>query len=87
MRRVRQHPAAFQLPAGVFAERWGQRGLLVAGTILAGVAVALFGVAGGFIGLLVIVSLSGLGSGVQHPLSSSLVATQCVSVPALSTPL
>jgi MFS family permease len=73
--------AAFQLPAGLLAERLGQRGLLVAGTILAGVAVTLFGVAGGFIGLLVFVSLSGSASGVQHPLSSSLVATAYAAGP------
>jgi len=73
--------AAFQLPAGVLAERWGQRGLLVAGTILAGCVVMLFGLAGGFAGLLVLVLLSGLSSGVQHPLSSSLVASAYQSGP------
>src|SRR5215467_3412375 len=42
--------AAFQIPAGLLAERWGERPLLA------------------------VLLIAGLGSGVQHPLSSSLVS-------------
>jgi MFS family permease len=66
--------AAFQLPAGFLAERWGERRLLAAGTALTAGGFVVAGAAGGFAGLLLILLAAGLGSGVQHPLSSSLVA-------------
>lgn len=67
--------AAFQLPAGLLAERWGERRLLAAGTAVTGVGFVAAGAwAGGFASLLVLLLLAGLGSGVQHPLSSSLVS-------------
>jgi len=66
--------AAFQLPAGMLAERWGQRGLLTAGTLAAALAMALISQAESFPILLLLVVFYGLGSGVQHPLSSALVA-------------
>lgn len=66
---------SFQIPAGLLAERWGERRLLVAGTaVTAGGFLAVAAGAGSFASLLVILALAGLGSGVQHPLSSSLVA-------------
>ncbi len=67
--------AAFQLPAGFLAERWGARAPLVAGTLLAALAYLLFGVAAGFASLALFLLLAGLGSGTQHPLSSSMIAT------------
>lgn len=67
--------AAFQLPAGLLAERWGERRLLAAGTAVTGAGFVAAGAwAGGFVSLLVLLLLAGLGSGVQHPLSSSLVS-------------
>src|SRR5467141_2484986 len=61
--------ASFQIPAGLLAGRWGERRLLTAcGFIAAGAW------AGGFASLLVLLLTAGLGSGVQHPLSSSLVS-------------
>jgi FSR family fosmidomycin resistance protein-like MFS transporter len=67
--------AAFQLPAGLLAERWGERRLLAAGTAVTGAGFVAAGAwAGGFASLLVLLLLAGLGSGVQHPLSSSLVS-------------
>lgn len=66
--------ALFQVPAGILAERYGERALLAGGTVIAGLAYLLLGVAGGFFGLLILLALVGLGSGVQHPLSSTLVA-------------
>jgi MFS family permease len=66
--------AAFQVPAGILAERWGERGLLAAGTAVTALGFLVLGLAGGFAGLLLFLLLAGLGSGVQHPLSSSLVS-------------
>jgi len=66
--------AAFQVPAGILAERWGERGLLAAGTAVTAFGFLVLGLAGGFLGLLAFLLLAGLGSGVQHPLSSSLVS-------------
>src|SRR5438105_732717 len=67
--------ASFQIPAGLLAERWGERRLLAAGTALTACGFIAAGAwAGGFASLLVLLLIAGLGSGVQHPLSSSLVS-------------
>ncbi len=66
--------ALFQIPAGFLAERWGERRLLVAGTAVTALGFVAASWAGGFVALLVILLLAGLGSGVQHPLSSSLIS-------------
>jgi MFS transporter, FSR family, fosmidomycin resistance protein len=66
--------SAFQIPAGFLAERWGERGLLAAGTLMTACGFIAAGWAGGFASLLVLLLLAGLGSGVQHPLSSSIVS-------------
>ena len=66
--------ASLQLPFGMLAERWGERALLVAGTLLAGGAVMAFSLTTGFWGLLLCLVVAGLSSGVQHPLASSLVS-------------
>ncbi|MBI2153918.1 MAG: MFS transporter [Candidatus Rokubacteria bacterium] len=66
--------ASFQVPAGILAERWGERGLLVAGTAVTASGFLVLGLTGGFTTLLLLLLLAGLGSGVQHPLSSSIVS-------------
>jgi FSR family fosmidomycin resistance protein-like MFS transporter len=67
--------AAFQLPAGLLAERWGERWLLATGTAVTACGFVATGAwAGGFASLLGLLLIAGLGSGVQHPLSSSLVS-------------
>jgi MFS family permease len=66
--------AAFQIPAGILAERWGETRLLAAGTAVTALAFVAAGLAGGFAALLGCLLVGGLGSGVQHPLSSSLVS-------------
>ena len=66
--------ALFQLPAGLLAERWGERRLLAAGTAVTAAGFVVAGTAGGFAPLLLVLLAAGLGSGVQHPLSSSLVS-------------
>lgn len=66
--------AGFQIPAGVLAERWGERGLLAAGTGLMALGFLALGLTGAFWGLAILLVVAGFGSGVQHPLSSSLVS-------------
>ena len=66
--------AGFQLPASFLAERFGAKGILAIGTIVAGVGYILAGFAGGFIGLALALVVVGAGCAVQHPLSSGLVA-------------
>jgi MFS transporter, FSR family, fosmidomycin resistance protein len=66
--------AAFQIPAGLLAERWGEARLLAAGTAATALGFVASGFAGGYMALLGCLLAAGLGSGVQHPLSSSLVS-------------
>jgi MFS family permease len=65
--------AVFQLPAGLAAERFGSRGLLALGTACAGLGFAL-GFASGFVPILIALFIAGLGSAVQHPLSSAMIS-------------
>jgi MFS family permease len=66
--------AIFQTPAGLLAERLGERALLVVGTILAGAAFAALALAGSYAALLLLILVVGVGSAVQHPLASSIIA-------------
>ncbi|MDA1116991.1 MAG: MFS transporter [Proteobacteria bacterium] len=66
--------AAFQIPAGIVAERFGERELLAFGTLLAGAAFATLGYAQGFWTILAVLFFAGVGSAVQHPLASTLVS-------------
>src|SRR5258708_38011668 len=66
--------ALFQIPAGLLAERWGEPRLLAAGTAVTACGFIAAGMVGGFLSLLLVLLIAGLGSGVQHPLSSSLVS-------------
>jgi len=66
--------ASFQIPAGLLAERWGEARLLAAGTAVTALGFVAAGFSGGFLALLGCLIVGGLGSGVQHPLSSSLVS-------------
>lgn len=66
--------ALFQIPAGLLAERWGERRLLALGTAVTGAGFIVAGWTGGFGSLLLVLLVAGLGSGVQHPLSSTIVS-------------
>jgi FSR family fosmidomycin resistance protein-like MFS transporter len=66
--------SSFQIPAGFLAERWGERRLLAAGTAVTALGFIAAGWAGGFVSLLILLLAAGVASGVQHPLSSSLVS-------------
>ncbi len=66
--------AGFQVPAGLLASRVGGPALLAAGTALAGIGYLVAGASAGFAMLTVALVIGGLGSSVQHPIASDLVA-------------
>jgi len=66
--------AMFQIPAGLIAERFGERNLLALGTAILGIAFLALGFAPGFWAILVALFFAGLGSSVQHPLSSTIIS-------------
>ncbi len=78
--------ASLQVPAGLLAERIGERFLLAAGTAAAATGYLLIGWSGGFVGLVACLALGGLGASVQHPLGSSLTA-RAAEGPRLRTAL
>lgn len=66
--------ATFQIPAGLIAERFGERNLFALGTLIAGLAFLALGYAPGFWAILVALFFAGLGSAVQHPLASTIIS-------------
>jgi MFS family permease len=66
--------ASFQIPAGLIAERFGERNLLALGTLVAGIAFLALGFAPGFWAILFALFFAGVGSAVQHPLSSTIIS-------------
>jgi MFS transporter, FSR family, fosmidomycin resistance protein len=70
--------ALFQIPAGLMAERLGERNLLAFGTLCTGLAfIALgtpLGASSGFYPILVLLFIAGFGAAFQHPLCSALVS-------------
>jgi MFS family permease len=78
--------ASLQVPAGFLAERLGERALLALGTAVAGLGYLLAGWSGGFFALVGCLAVGGVGSSVQHPLSSSIIA-RAFAGPGLRTAL
>ncbi len=66
--------AALQMPAGVLAERVGERALLAAGTVLAGIAFISLSASPSYAVLGGLILLAGIGSAVQHPLASVIIS-------------
>ena len=66
--------AIFQVPAGLVAERLGERNLLAFGTACAGFAFLALGFASGFYAILFSLFLAGFGSAFQHPLCSAIIS-------------
>jgi MFS family permease len=66
--------AFLQLPAGMLAERVGERALLAVGSVLAGVAFALLATAHSYAAVGGLILLAGVGSAVQHPIASTLIS-------------
>jgi FSR family fosmidomycin resistance protein-like MFS transporter len=66
--------ACLQLPAGVLAERIGDRVLLAAGTVFAGICFALLAASQSYAPVAAMILLAGVGSAVQHPIASTLIS-------------
>jgi MFS transporter, FSR family, fosmidomycin resistance protein len=66
--------ALLQVPAGILAERMGERILLSSGTMVTGLAYLSLGSSGGHLTLLFVLMVGGAGSTVQHALCSSLIS-------------
>jgi MFS family permease len=66
--------AVFQIPAGLVAEKFGERNLLALGTFIAGAAFVALGCVQGFWPILIALFFAGVGSAVQHPLSSTIIS-------------
>ncbi|MBN2041332.1 MAG: MFS transporter [Spirochaetes bacterium] len=64
----------FQIPAGFLGERFGERKLLVTGTLMTAIAFACMWMAGGLISLITLLIIGGVGAAVQHPLASSMIS-------------
>lgn len=67
--------AVFQMQASKLAGIFGIRAILVLGTGLAGLAYVFAAHTQTLIGLMIMLSISGLGASTQHPLASGMVAT------------
>ena len=66
--------ALAQIPAGFLAERRGERSVLAAGIVIAGLGYVLLSWAEGFFSLAGILVIAGIGCGAQHPLASSVIS-------------
>ena len=66
--------ATFQIPAGWLSERIGAATMLAGGTALSALAFLLAGTAAGFVTLVALLLIGGLGSSAQHPIASAVVA-------------
>ena len=64
----------FQIPAGFLGERFGERTLLVLGTLITATSFMFLGLVGGLISFVALLLIGGLGAAVQHPLASSMVS-------------
>lgn len=64
----------FQIPAGFLGERFGERVLLVVGTLVTAISFMCLGLAEGLVALIVLLLVGGLGAAVQHPLAASMVS-------------
>ena len=66
--------SSFQMPFGILSEKYGERGVLAFGTILAALGFILLCFVSSFIGLALCLAIIGLGASTQHPLASTLVS-------------
>ena len=66
--------ACCQIPAGFLGERFGERRLLMLGTLITALSFISLGFAGGLGSLVLLLVVGGLGAAVQHPLASSMIS-------------
>jgi len=64
----------FQIPAGFLSERFGERVLLLWGTLMTAICFMFLGIAGGVLSLVLLLLVGGVGASVQHPLASSMIS-------------
>jgi MFS family permease len=62
------------MPAGLLAERFGERNLLALGTFVTGLAFLGLGHASGFLAILAALFCAGVGSSAQHPAASTILS-------------
>jgi MFS family permease len=79
--------AMFQLPTGIVANRIGPVKLLLIGTFITSLAVMFWGSASSPVLLGLLLMLGGLGSSVQHPISSSIISDAYSDIKARRTAL
>lgn len=80
--------SVLQLPVGILGERLGEGLILLLGNAWVGLGLAAMGMTGGYVALLIVALLAGLGGNAQHPLASALVSRSYVgkgSATALGT--
>lgn len=66
--------SVLQLPAGILGEWWGEGLVLLVGNAWVGLGLVGMALTGGYIGLLAIALIAGIGGNAQHPLASALVS-------------
>ncbi|RIK43905.1 MAG: MFS transporter, partial [Chloroflexi bacterium] len=66
--------SAFQVPAGMAGERFGEALVLLLGNAWVGLGLASLALAGGYLALLALALLAGLGGNAQHPIGSAIVS-------------
>ena len=73
-RLLGRHGRVSECRPAFWPERYSERGLLVAGTLLAGAAFAGMATASGFFSVFIAILVVGFGSAVQHPLASAIIS-------------
>nr|MCH9671330.1 MFS transporter [Gammaproteobacteria bacterium] len=74
--RAANHGAmmALEIPSGLLAERFGERGLLGFGLLCAALGFFFLAASGGFVGAVMALTIAGVGAAFQHALCSSLIS-------------
>ena len=68
--------AGFQIPMSYVAERFTTRTMLTISAAVGGVAYLFAGASAGFVSLLLMLFIGGIGSSIQHPVASALVLSR-----------
>jgi MFS transporter, FSR family, fosmidomycin resistance protein len=66
--------SVLQLPAGIIGEWWGEGLVLLVGNAWVGFGLVGMALTGGYLGLLAVALVAGIGGNAQHPLASALVS-------------
>jgi MFS family permease len=66
--------SVLQLPAGIIGEWWGEGLVLLVGNAWVGLGLVGMALTGGYLGLLAVALVAGIGGNAQHPLASALVS-------------